>query len=298
MTKLHRIHTTTFTVPSVAQAEDVYGRWLGYDTIWQGAVDSALAHLWGAPKLEGRAATVMKPQSGADFPFRFVEQAADPHYKTLRHYGWNSAEIVVQDVYSLPEKLAGSPFRILGPPAQLEFATDISAMQVVGPFGEVLYFTEVAKPVPGFDLPKAASRIDRIFVCILGVSDLAETLAWFERVFARPAGPTFESRITLLAEPHGLPDETKFHLSTVNLDTQTLIEIDGFPRASSLPRIAREGELPPAQAMMSFTVDRIDERLPLLSPPIRLQLPPYDGARAAVAKGPEGALIELIEPGA
>lgn len=298
MTKLRRIHTTTFTVPSVTQAEDVYGKWLGYDTIWRGEIDSALAHLWGAPKLEGRASAVMKPASGADFPFRFVEQKADPHYKTLRHYGWNSAEIVVQDVYSLPEKLAGSPFEIIGPPAPLEFATDISAMQVVGPFGEVLYFTEIAKPVPGFDLPRAESRIDRVFVCILGVSDLAESLSWFERVFQRPAGPTFETRVTLLAAPHGLPEETKFHLSTVNLDSQTLIEIDGFPRASSLPRVAREGELPPAQAMISFAVDRIDERFPLLSPPIRPAMPPYDGARAAVMKGPEGALIELIETAA
>lgn len=295
MTTLHRIHTTTFTVPSAAAAAAVYGTWLGYETVWQGPVDPALAHLWGAPKLAGASSVVMKPAGGADFPFRFVEQPADPHYKTLRHYGWNSAEIVVQGVYGLPEKLKGSPFEILGPPAPLEFATDISAMQVVGPFGEVLYFTEIAKPVPGFDLPKAQSPIDRIFVCILGVSDLPETLAWFERTFARPAGPALETKITLLAEPHGLPPETKFHLSTVNLDGQTLIEIDGFPRASSLPRIAREGELPPAQAMMSFAVDRIDERLPLIAPPIALSTPPYDGARAAVMRGPEGALIELIE---
>lgn len=298
MTTLRRIHTTTFTVPSVAQAEDVYGKWLGYETSWRGEIDSPLAHLWGAPKLEARACAVMKPASGADFPFRFVEQKTDPHYKTLRHYGWNSAEVVVEDVYSLPEKLKGSPFEIIGAPAPLEFATDISAMQVVGPFGEVLYFTEIAKPVPGFDLPKAKSRIDRIFVCILGVSDLPETLSWFERVFGRPAGSTFETRVTLLAAPHGLPEETKFHLSTVNLDQQTLIEIDGFPRASSLPRIAREGELPPAQAMMSFAVDSIDETLPLLSPPIRPAASPYNGARAAVMRGPEGALIELIETAA
>lgn len=295
MTNLDRIHTVTFTVPNAAEAAAIYARWLGYETIWSGAVDPVLAALWGAPRLEGAASILMQPASQADFPFRFVEQPRDPAYLPLRHYGWNAAEIVVANVYDLPQKLSGSPFAIIGPPAPLEFAPDISAMQVVGPFGEVLYFTEIAKPVAGFDLPKAASPIDRVFVSILAVSDLAETLAWFSRVFGAAAGPAFETAVPIIAAPHGLPADTPFRLTTINLTAQTLIEIDAFPRATSLPREPREGALPPAQAMMSFAVERIDESLPFIAPPQPLVGPPYRGARAAVLRGPEGALFELIE---
>jgi hypothetical protein len=53
--------------------------------------------------------------------------------------------------------------------------------------------------------------------------------------------------------------------------------------------------LPPAIALVSFGVDALPDTLDYVSPPQALAQAPYNGRRAALAVGPAGELIELIE---
>lgn len=74
-----------------------------------------------------------------------------------------------------------------------------------------------------------------------------------------------------------------------------MIEINGYPETATA-RTAREGFLPAGIATVSIYVESIDERsLPLLRAPVTLTEPPYEGARVAVARGPAGERIELLE---
>lgn len=85
-------------------------------------------------------------------------------------------------------------------------------------------------------------------------------------------------------------------LAALALKGQSFIEADHMP-AGTLPRVALEGELPPAISMISFEVDRLPESeyLRWLAPPAVLTGEPYQGRRAGVCLGSAGEWIELIE---
>jgi hypothetical protein len=157
----------TIVTPDLDIAVEAYASWLGYvpDTI--SIAGDELARLWGVPQAASAKMAVLRPKSGEPRFIRLIEGQPDPIFQPLRHYGWPAAEIIVENVDLLAERLGriGSPFQIIGPPAVLDFDfTDkIKAMQVVGPAGEVLYLTEVDGEIPGFDLPKARSFVSQLF---------------------------------------------------------------------------------------------------------------------------------------
>jgi hypothetical protein len=101
--------------------------------------------------------------------------------------------------------------------------------------------------------------------------------------------------ITVLADAQGLPADTKFDLAAIALRDQNFIEADAMP-AGTLPRPGTGAELPPAISMVSFLVeDLAGAGLTWLAPPRRVAAAPYDGRLAALAVGPAGELIELIQ---
>ncbi|WP_202630606.1 hypothetical protein, partial [Deinococcus alpinitundrae] len=81
------------------------------------------------------------------------------------------SEIVVDDVDTLAARLSGSPIRIIGGPAGLTRFPMIRAMQVVGPAGECLYFTQVGAG-SGLDLARAQAPVGRVFIVVAGGSDV------------------------------------------------------------------------------------------------------------------------------
>ncbi len=98
----------------------------------------------------------MRPAAGDDFEFRFIAGPAYPDYVPLTTFGWNASEIMVQNVDAMAERVAGSPFEIVGEPRNLSFSDDIRAMQLRGPANEIIYLTEFKQPVPGLSVPTAA----------------------------------------------------------------------------------------------------------------------------------------------
>jgi hypothetical protein len=78
------------------------------------------------------------------------DTAPAPPLKTL---GWNATEILVEDPVLLEPRLKDSPFRLIGPPAPLDFNPAVVAMQALAPAGEHIELIEA----PPATLPAFAS---------------------------------------------------------------------------------------------------------------------------------------------
>src|SRR5690606_6935711 len=117
----HLRHVAVVT-HAVAELEAVVGartRWLGYGVVERGRVDGDLAALWDAPAAAGRRFALLVAESGDPSYIRFIECGGRPDPVPPMTCGWNATELLVTDVDALARRLAGSPFRRLGGPADL-----------------------------------------------------------------------------------------------------------------------------------------------------------------------------------
>lgn len=294
---LGRISTVTVNAPDLPATVAAYQRHLGYRVVQDGALGHEVARCWGRPRLASHRCVLMEPASGAETYLRFVQGAAYPAYEPLACVGWNAAEIIVRDVDALAARLAGSPFRVIGPPANLSFSDKIRAMQVVGPAGEVLYLTQISEKLAAFDTPEAASEVDRVFIVILGGTSLDALQDYYHRQFGLARAPVMPSVVSVISARYGLPRDFRHPIAALQLRGQCYIEADQLP-AGAAARPCEPGQLPPGIAMVTFEVERLPPDLPsaldsLAEPPG----PPYDGRPARACVGATGELIELVEVG-
>jgi hypothetical protein len=296
MTAFGPMTTVTVAVPEVQHQIDAYQLYLGYELVEHAKVTPQLAALWGRPALAGRRYALMLPGGAGQSFLRFVESRPPPNYRPFRHLGWNAAEIAVEDTDALAARLADSPFRIIGPPADLSFTDRIRATQILGPAREALYLTQIKGPVEGFDLALAKAPVDRVFVVILGGRSVAEVNAFYSTHFGVPTVAEFPAVVSVIADAFDEPADTPYPIAAVPLAAQTYLEIDAMPTAAEA-RGAEPGELPAAVAMVSFRIGAIPESsgLRFLGTPQPIAQAPYHGRRAAVCEGAAGELIELIE---
>jgi hypothetical protein len=216
-----------------------------------GIVSAEQARLWRTPGAEGRRTLRMAPAAANDFEFRFIETPAQPGYRAFSRHGWNAAELIVDKVDVLAERLAASPFEIVAPPMDLSFCPDIRAMQIRGPGGEILYLTEFKKPVPGLDAPPARCAVDRTFIVIAGGASLDAMQEFYATRFGVPRAPALESRVQTMALEFGLSREHRFRIAALPLGGRCYIEADEMP-AAALPLPAVQHDLPPGIAIVSF----------------------------------------------
>ncbi|MGQ0385136.1 MAG: hypothetical protein ACT4UP_10705 [Gammaproteobacteria bacterium] len=286
--KLECIRGVTSSVPDLQVIEDGYARWLGYEVVARGPVPEAVAAAWGAPGAAGSSYVTLAPASGEDAYLRFVQDPGSRGWRALTTHGWNVAEIVVQDVDALAASFAGSPFRIIGPPTSLQRFPMIRAMQVLGPAGECLYFTQVG-PGSGLDLATAESFVGRVFIVVAGGPDVRALFEPYGR-FANDVDPPVCTRVRVISLQNGLPGDTQYAHGLVKLGRGSLVELDEYPAVTRPRRVAARG-LPPGMAMVSFSVagatnDGQDWSGPALFP--------GDPAPAALMRGATGELIELV----
>ncbi|MBM4191852.1 MAG: hypothetical protein FJ196_02120 [Gammaproteobacteria bacterium] len=273
---------------------DSYRLFLGYELVDHGRLSTAQASLWGISNLTGRRYALMLPEGDGQTFLRFVEGEICPNYVPFRHMGWNSAELMVQDTDKAVAALAGSPFKIIGAPANLSISDKIRAAQVLGPANEALYLTSFSEKLPQFDTPEAKHFIDRVFIVILGGPSVQQVNAFYREHFGVAEAPVMPVVISVLSNAHGMPPDTRYDLAALPLQGQSYIEIDRMP-ATTFPRDARKGELPPAISMVTFGVEQLPAGLEWTAPPRALPESPYNGRRAALCWGAAGELIELIE---
>jgi hypothetical protein len=253
---LNRLAGFTITAADPATAASHYVAHLGYVVCDQGIITSVKAEQWRTPNMTGRHYVELHvpASTGPDCFVRFVEQAPFPGMPLLGH-GWNAMEVLCQNPYELAKDFAGSPFRVVIPQRPLPFDPDLHAMQVIGPAGELIYFTSLPTHKALLDLRPAEQRVDEPFIAILGGPNIEAMLGFYRTRLLTTTLPPAPVNVRIINDEFALGDDARVPLGIVKLPRFHLIEVDEHPSASQ-PRPRREGELPPGIAMVSFDVGR------------------------------------------
>ncbi len=294
------MRAATLSVADLDRTVATYCDWLDYSVAEQGVLDKALAASWGAPGAGGRPYAVIQPSSGHNIFIRFVENRIHPEYRPLVTYGWAAIEVCVQDVLQVNERMQQSPFEIIGPPREIDGLPAIYPMQVRGPDNEIVYFTQIRDDLPAFDLPRADSPIDRLFILVMACSDMAASLAWLESACGFAIGrERMEIVYTMLANAFGTPLDELHAISTMVHGKDVFLELDQMPpQATARPHY--DGELPQGAAIGTFlhpSFDMLVERNRKLwiTPPGIRESVVYGGKRAGTLRALDGTLVELVE---
>lgn len=295
---LKYIVIVTLLVQHLGAIEEPYREYLAYAPVHRGVVTTEQAGVWGAPAMAGRPLLILQPASHQPVYLRFIESAAGAAAtfpQPGKTFGWNATEILVQDPDALARRLEQSPFVIVGQPRDLYPAPDAPrAMQVLGPAGELLYFTRVIPS--GFRLPMAPARtpVDRVFIVVAGGPSMAVLRDYYSRSLGLPVSAPAAFRISAISRANGLPAESTFPLATAPLPTDYLVELDEYPSAAAERNIPA-GSLPPGMAMVSFATEGLEHlHVRWRAAPATIQEFPYNGHETAVTVGPAGEWIEVI----
>jgi hypothetical protein len=278
---LGAIRAVTITVPALDPVEHAYTNFLGHRVVARGTVSAAASVSWGAPATAGCRLLVLAPAVGEETFLRFIEDPLAGAAPPFGSFGWNATELTVLDTDALAASLAGSPFTIIGPPANLTGFEWIRAMQVLGPAGECLYLTDVAKDA---GLAHARGPVGQVFIVVCAGPDVGAMAGFYRDRFQAEVSDPVQVPIGVINRAHGLPAGTKHGLALVTLPGGTRLELDQYP-ASATVRPVRAGHLPPGMSVVSFDGGIAAERA---------DIPPFEGRPVVCLKGEAGELIELV----
>lgn len=290
MSALDRILMVTLGCADLTAAEDAYCRHLHYQRVGAERVSAELAQLWGLEAAAGAEYLLLAPAGDTRHFIRLLQVDTGSAYRPFSAAGWNAAEILVKDVDSLADSLAGSPFTVVGAPANLSFTDKIRACQVVGPAGEALYLTQIKGDIPGFSLAPADRTVAWCFVVILATASLPAAKEFYVTRYAIADAPVIDARVTMMSAAFGLPREHQHRISALTLgDPGYLLEVDELPPASAHRRVQHR-LLPPGISMVSFSCSSSADN----GGSIVLSEPPYNGRRVNFRTGVSGEMLELI----
>ncbi len=294
---LRHVAMVTQCVPDLEPVVAAWTGYLAYQVVERGELRDELCAAWNAPAAAGQRYCTLRPESGQDTCIRFVEAADPGGYGPPMTFGWNAMELLVRDVDALAQRLRGSPFTLLGGPGDL-FPRPRAprAMQVVGPSGELIYFTRILPGGSRAGQHGARSEVDRVFIVTVGGPSSDEMHAFYGGTLGLRVMDRMPFINTILADGCGVSHATVFPTSIARIPGRSfLVEMDEFPTAV-LPRPRRDGHLPPGMSLVSFLVQNLDEvPVALRGPPVIVQGAPYAGRRVAVVIGNAGEWLELIE---
>jgi len=293
------IRAATLCVSDLERSTALYTQYLDYNAVETGVISTALAQSWAAPKTSGQPYRVLQPASGAPVFIRFIEQPPVAEYRPLRSYGWAAIEICTQDTLAVHERMKTAPFKVIGPPKELDGMPAIFPMQVKGPDEEIVYLTEIRGNLPNNHLPRAASLIDKLFILVMACRDIKKTGIWFEKHLKLNAGQPMEIVYNMINDAFNLPETTKHALATLTHEQDVFLEIDDYPQGT-IDRPHHSGMLPPAAAIGSFIHPDFQSLNSInkdhwITPPQKHSGIIYNGKQSAALHDPDGTLIEIIE---
>lgn len=294
------MRAATLSVANLEKSTELYCEWLNYSVAENGILGEKLAAGWGSQNTAGRPYAVLRPASGHNIFIRLVENEIHPDYRALRTFGWAAIEVCVQDVLKVNERMLSSPFEIIGPPREIEGLDAIYPMQVKGPDQEVVYFTQIRGNLPDFDLPRAETMIDRLFILVMACSDMDASLKWMSDHIRIDIGrDKMEIVYTMLANAFGLPLDDLHVISTMVHEKDVFLELDQMPpQASTRPGF--DQALPQGIAIGTFwhpdfdAIDATCKDLWITAPAVYDSCV-YDGKRAGTLRAPDGTLVEIVE---
>ncbi len=287
--ELGRITAVTITSPDLDRVVDIYSKYLKYRLVSSTRVSADQAKSWGAQSIENSEMVYMSPESSDDFFFRFVEQSSDDDYVPFGTFGWNAAELIVKDVDESAKKLIGSPFEVIGQPADLSFTDQIRAMQILGPSKEIIYLTQFKSKLDEFDSPTPRCDIDQTFIVILAGENIDEMQSFLNERLSIKKAPPMQSRIRAISKVFGLPEDTKYKSAALAIKDQSLIELDEMPSDAG-PRSCRNGFLPPGISIVSFIAHQSE----FIEESYDSNIPSFENVQARTIKGMSGELIEIL----
>jgi len=282
----------TVVVENLDNAIEIYTRCLMMKVAMRGAFPEQIALAWDKPNLAGKRYCVLESQSGSKW-LRFIELAESRPAKPISDLGWMALEVLVENVYELASTLKkGTDFRFIGEAAPLDVSPAISACQVVGPSGEVLYLTSISEPVPPFELPIASASVDTLFIPVLAVPNRTEAMCFYEGL-AQSKPLAFDTKVTVVNRALERDIQQKLPVCTVQLDGNSLIEID---EVSELPqRQPLDQGLVNGVALVSFEVQSFEvAKSSAIGEPYSVSDAFYLEREAQLFRGPSGELIELV----
>jgi catechol 2,3-dioxygenase-like lactoylglutathione lyase family enzyme len=241
----------------------------------------------------------MAPASNAPVYIRFVETGDRVGYWPPVTWGWNATEILVQDPDKLAAQLNDSPIRRFGGPGDLYNSEKAPrAIQTLGPSGAMLYFTRILPGGSRYGLHGAKAPVDRIFNVVLGGPSLDTLRSFYQDILGLNVGEPMGFTMTLAAQACGASPDTEFPICVAPLRARnSILELDEYPENSA----ARDREvdcMPGGMSMVSFDTPTLDNfPVPFRATARPIHAFPYDGKRVAVAEGPAGEWLELIESG-
>lgn len=292
---MNLLRAATVTVADLSRSIALYSEFLDYRLVEQDTLPAQLCDSWAAPASSGQPFAVLEPASGTDIYLRLIEQPPVAGFKALRTYGWNAIEICVTDVMAVYERLKTSPFEIIGPPRENPGLASIHPMQIKGPDEEVVFLTQINDDVPPFTLPRADTLIDQMFILVIGCRDMNAGVDWFADNVGLQRGQDMEIAYTMLAKAYGKDLTTQYRLATMTHESDIFLEVDQYP-GEAVDRPCCPDMLPPGVALATLWVPDIDQ-LPKtwITPPDVQPGVIYNGKRAGTKRGPDGALIEIVE---
>jgi len=295
MNAISVISCITYSVPNLAESRRAFTEYLDYIPVSEGTTPKTLADRWQAPLAAGNKYCLLQAASAEPVYLRLVESPQPRDYAPLKHFGWNAAELHVQDVYGLAEQLRDSPFHIIGGPRDLLDNDAAIAMQVLGPGKELLYLTQINHPGMQETYGHARSKVGSIFIAVMGSSKLSTSVAFYGAMSARTTQrKAFNIRV--LAAAHGLePLQARFDISSAVFSGYGRIEMDAYP-ASACPKPQIAGQMPAGLSMLTVTAPaamagQLAGHCDFAAGPA---CPPYSGRSTGLITGPDGEFLEII----
>jgi len=241
---LHSLLMITILVADLNVTEATYTEQLGYQVVERGIIGAECAHQMGDENFTNRSYLTLRPP--VDEPqvvLRFLT-GSDAAYQPMQKPGWNAVEILVRDPEMLITELDENLFRLIGPPAYLTPAENILAAQVLGPSGEVLYFTHMKEPELSLLKPKpAVNPVGGTFIMVMGVQDLEETNDFVNSNFKnRLVGP-FPFKIDILAKYRGDDPQTRYPIMMMKMSGPFGFEFDEYASEVEISNVSGGIEL-------------------------------------------------------
>ena len=291
---MRMLRAATLTTPDLDATVARYREYFGYAVAEEGRVPPTLAASWGAPAAADHPYALMLPQSAEEVFLRFIQSEEQPPFAPLRTYGWAAIELCVRDTLEVCARLEHSPFRIIGPPRELDGLPAIFPMQVQGPDGDVVFLTQIRADLPEYDLPRARCPVDRLFIAVLACSDIDASMRWFSENLEVEPGLRIELGYPVLSAAFSLPESHRHSIATGARRRDCFIEFDQYP-ARATARAGRPGDLKPGIALVSLAHPH--ETVPpgsWIAPPQPGPGLLYGGRRTATMRAPDGTLVEVI----
>ena len=280
--KLGPVSQCTLVASAGEAAVAAYIDWLHLHLAKEVELDTDTALAIGYPDLAGERSWLLANSTDRQW-LQIVEHKAALPRDSLQSFGWMALEVLVENVDELAASLAGSPFEILRPPADLDMSDKIRACQVRGPCGEVLYLTQISAAVPPFDLPTCEAAVDRLFIPVLSTPSREQSLAQYSSI-AGNTGVSFDTKVTVLNQARGYDLDRRHPVATLQLAGQSLLELDQIDDTVQLAPGIYEG-------MACVALDYCDE-----AGSITPQVGPFAGRNVSPHVGHAGEHFALLHP--